>query len=228
MSRRRVEYVDDEKIGRQVDDELSSDSSSSSEPKPKRKAVKKPPTRIPAGKRTDIIAKKMQGIEDPEFTCTQNPGKKTWSVKRRRFPLDQTPQVNAQVGSLPSPLAPVTPVAPVAHPAPSADMNVTWLNNQTVVNDSLKRTLEELSGKYEKLASKYEEKKKKVKKVKKAKAQMTEQEQEELLRDYTIWLREEDRKAALAKSGTRQQSAPQANPARVGRYPQARPSIFNY
>jgi hypothetical protein len=71
--------------------------------------------------------------------------------------------------SLTAPLKPAVTPEPIAAPPPAPEpvskkdsLDLNWINMQTHVNDSLKRDLEVLSDKYEKLAQK-EEKRKKLK-----------------------------------------------------------------
>jgi hypothetical protein len=179
----------------------------------------------------------MQGIEDPEFNCVQNAHTKSWVVRRRKFPIDQTPRVNKQSGTLPP--APVeTPSQPqVQVPVhPPNDIAVSWLNQQATVNDSLKRDLEQLSQNYARLADKYEEKKKKVKKEKvkevkkekKPKKKEDDEDDKELMRQLRA---EYDRQMRLAmeQPPPRPQPERQAPPPRkpYGKYP-ARISIASY
>lgn len=169
------------------DDSDSSDSSDSSPPPPKKRYVrtvpppkaeappkeKKPRTRLPTGRRLEIIQNKERGIEDPEYSCSKSANGR-YIVKKRAFPLDQSPHLDTTAGTMAIPdlqrvqttLAPVKePVKEIIPEKPAKDLQLSWINMQATVNDSLKRDLEALSAKYERLAEK-EEKRKKEKKAK--------------------------------------------------------------
>jgi hypothetical protein len=94
MSRRRSRRPpssssdSDERIGRKVEEELSSDDDVTN--KAQKKSTAKPRNRLAISRRTEIIQNKMRGIDDPEFCCTQNLKTKSWIVRKRKFPLDQT------------------------------------------------------------------------------------------------------------------------------------------
>jgi hypothetical protein len=251
--RKHVSLSDDERIGQEAEDELSSsssDSSSDDEPrrKPRSKGKKTVNARIPSSRRLDIIAKKMSGIEDPEFNCIQNVRTKSWVVRRRKFPLDQTPRVTKQSGTLPPAQveAPVQPQTQVPVHPPN-DIAVSWLNQQASVNDSFKRDLEQLAQNYARLADKYEEKKKKpkkekvkeVKEVKKDKKEKKDKkhkkiddDDDEADRELTRQLRAEyNRQLQMAMEQPPQRPQPQREAPsprkRYGKYP-ARISIGSY
>jgi hypothetical protein len=148
-------------------------------PVPAKEAVKEeaPPKkvyqRLGNDKRLEIISLKERGIEDPEYQATRSAAGR-WTVKKRKFPLDQSPRIDntmqapatrvTPVFSQPAPAPSVPePVAPPPQPAPKKDnLDLNWINTQAMVNDSLKKDLELLSDKYDKLAQK-EEKRKKAK-----------------------------------------------------------------
>jgi hypothetical protein len=129
--------------------------------------------RLPNDKRQEIISLKERGIEDPEYQATRSPAGR-WTVKKRKFPLDQSPHLDTTAGTAPirvtpgafrapPPEAAPAPAPPPPAPEPKKDnLDLNWINMQTHVNDSLKRDLELLSEKYDKLAQK-EEKRKKAK-----------------------------------------------------------------
>jgi hypothetical protein len=101
---------------------------------------KPPPSRLSQTRRLQIIADKRQGLEDPEYEAVQNPRTGTWRVTKRK--------------TLYSPAAKVEANSP---PAPQHDILVTWMNMQQSENEGLKAEMRKLGKKYEKLATKYEE-----------------------------------------------------------------------
>jgi hypothetical protein len=250
MSRKKqLSLSGDERIGQQVEDELSSSSSSSDssseevrEPKRTKMTQQTVPqgrARIAASQRLEIIAKKMQGIEDPQFKCIQNTRTKSWVVRKRKFPLDQTPKVDAHSGKVPnSPLVPVVPETP-SHS--SNEVPVSWLNMQATVNDSLQKTIEKLSANYDKLSEKYVEGKKRPKKetktekpAHKPKTPVPDDADEEDRRLTETLRSEYFRQLELLKAEAHQPAAvaPAQRPAppprkQYGKYPN-RVSIFSY
>jgi hypothetical protein len=130
--------------------------------------------RLAAEKRQAVIALKEKGIEDPEYRATKSAAGR-WTVKKRKFPIDQSPDLDRTAGA-PGGAAPIGAPTPApkqaakvleASPAPIApqkkdSLDLNWINMQATVNDSLKRDLESLSEKYERLAQK-EEKRKRLK-----------------------------------------------------------------
>jgi hypothetical protein len=124
---------------------------------------KKTYQRLATDKRLAVIALKERGIEDPEYRATKSAAGR-WTVKKRKVPIDQSPDLDRTAGhpTLPPVKAPAPEPAPEpeVHKKDSLDLN--WINMQATVNDSLKRDLETLSEKYEKLAQK-EEKRKRLK-----------------------------------------------------------------
>jgi hypothetical protein len=138
---------------------------------PSAPVLKKVYVRIPEDKRQEIIALKERGIDDPEYQATRS-AKGRWTVKKRKIPIDQSPHLNTDAGTPPMPVQvrPIFGVARDSEPVPTKDpeepkkdnLELSWINMQATVNDSLKRDLELLSEKYEKLAQK-EEKRKKAK-----------------------------------------------------------------
>jgi hypothetical protein len=137
---------------------------------PTEPSEKKVYQRLAAEKRLEIISLKERGIEDPEYQATRSAAGR-WTVKKRKFPIDQSPHLDTTAGTMqvpPTPVRPVfnQPVAPVAQPVPEPvkkdNLDLNWINTQAMVNDSLKRDLEVLSEKYDKLAQK-EEKRKRAK-----------------------------------------------------------------
>jgi hypothetical protein len=146
----------DERVGRAVEEDLSSSDDNSILDK-KKKTPAKPRVRLPISRRSEIIDKRKRGIDDPEFSCTQNPKTKTWIVRKRKFPLDQTIRHD-------EPIAPKEPVKEVEPPkeAPKEkkDLELSWANMQATTSDALTKQLTELSEKFDKLSEKYEEKKK--------------------------------------------------------------------
>jgi hypothetical protein len=93
-------------------------------------------------------------------------------VRMRKFPLDQSPHLDITAGQPPMEIPTLQKVQAKTIPAVEEipvekkkdDLQLSWINMQATVNDSLKRDLEVLSEKYEKLAQK-EEKRKREKKV---------------------------------------------------------------
>jgi hypothetical protein len=159
------------------DDSSSDDSSDSSEdisPPPKKKkapAEKKPPAekapqiRLATGKRLEIISMKERGIEDPEYSCSKTTTGK-WIVKRRKMPLDQSPHLDTTAGTMKIPDLQRVPTKEIPkeeipqEKPKKDDLQLSWINMQATVNDSLKRDLVSLSEKYERLAQKEERRKK--------------------------------------------------------------------
>jgi hypothetical protein len=158
----------------------SSSSSSDSEeeylppPKPKAKTVSEalkkvePPVprtqaKLAAARRLEIITNKEKGIEDPEYSCTKSAAGR-WIVRKRKFPIDQSPHLDVTAGQRPLPTPAPPPQGPEPPKAKKADFQLSWINMQSQVNDSLKRDLEVLSERYDKLAQK-EEKRKREKKM---------------------------------------------------------------
>jgi hypothetical protein len=119
--------------------------------------------RLAAEKRLAVIALKEKGIEDPEYRATRSAAGR-WTVKKRKFPIDQSPDLDRTAGSPPlrMPEPAPSPIAPEPAPQKKDSLDLNWINMQATVNDSLKRDLESLSEKYEKLAQK-EEKRKRLK-----------------------------------------------------------------
>jgi hypothetical protein len=120
--------------------------------------------RLASDKRAEIIKLKERGIEDPEYQATRSAAGR-WTVKRRKIPIDQSPHLDTDAGTRPLPPKATKPPEPepAPEPAPKKDnLELSWINMQATVNDSLKRDLEALSERYEKLAQK-EEKRKKAK-----------------------------------------------------------------
>jgi hypothetical protein len=150
----------DERIGRKVEEELSSSSEDDVRNKPKK--TKKPRNRLPVSRRTEIIQNKQRGIDDPEFCCTQNPKTKTWIVRKRKFPLDQTIRHQEPISIVKKEVVEEKkePVKEVVKEPVKEDLQLSWANMQASANDTLTKQLIELSGKFDKLAGKYEEKKK--------------------------------------------------------------------
>jgi hypothetical protein len=166
------------------DDSSSSSSSSDSEPPPKKrkarepveKAVKAPArSRLPQAKRMQVIELFQKGHQDPEYSCNKSATGR-YIVKRRKMPIDQSPHLDVTAGQSPMKIpelqraqtAPI--VEPVEEKPKKEDLQLSWINMQATVNDSLKRDLESLSEKYERLAQK-EERRKKEKAKAKAKVQ---------------------------------------------------------
>jgi hypothetical protein len=108
-------------------------------------------------RRNEIIQNKMRGIDDPEFSAVQNLSTQTWTVRKRKFPLDQSPKYREDPILVTQPAHPAP--APAPAPPPKDDLHLSWINMQSQVNDSLKKELGHLAKKYDKLSSKYEEKK---------------------------------------------------------------------
>jgi hypothetical protein len=149
----------DERIGRKVEEELSSSSEDDVRNKPqKKKATIKPRNRLPISRRTEIIQNKMRGIDDPEFCCTQNPKNKSWTVRRRKFPLDQTIRHEAPI-EVKKEVVVEEKKEPVKEEK-KEDLELSWANMQASHNDGLAKQLAELSSKFDKISEKYEEKKK--------------------------------------------------------------------
>jgi hypothetical protein len=128
-------------------------------PKPAKKEAAPPKKiRIPVSQRNEVIQQKIRGIDHPDFSCVHNPSTQTWTVRRRKMPLDQSPKYRDD--PIPPPVHQPAPAPTPTPPPPKEDVNLTWINMQSHVNDSLKKELGSLAEKYDKLASKYEEKKK--------------------------------------------------------------------
>jgi hypothetical protein len=108
------------------------------EPQPPRK-----PSRLSPSRRLQIIADKQKGIDDAEYEATQNPVTKTWRVQKRK--TLHSPSAKVEATSTPP-------------EAPDRDILVTWMNMQQSENQGLKAEMRKLGKKYEKLATKYEEK----------------------------------------------------------------------
>jgi hypothetical protein len=132
--------------------------------------------RLASDKRKEIISLKERGIEDPEYQATRSAAGR-WTVKKRKIPIDQSPHLNTDAGTPPFPPRAQAP-APVSVPAsggshgpepappPKKDnLDLNWINMQATVNDSLKRDLELLSERYEKLAQKEEKRNKAKEKI---------------------------------------------------------------
>jgi uncharacterized protein YdcH (DUF465 family) len=241
--KRHVTLSDDERIGAEVEAELSSDSYYSDEPKPPKKKQKKQPppstrSRIPSSRRLEVISKKIQGVEDPEFSCVQNASKKSWVVRRRKFPLDQTPKIEAQSGTVPPPQPVQQPEPP--HQAPQqTNSNVSWLNQQPAGNDDLRRDLKMLADKFDRMADKYEEQKKKIKKAKAKKQPSPSQQQEEdeidpaelaeLKSRYKAYLKEQEEEARRPPPAPQQPPAKPVRPQPARYTPsRGRVSIFDF
>jgi hypothetical protein len=112
----------------------------------------------------------MRGIDDPEFCCTQNVKNKSWTVRRRKFPLDQTQRHDAPITPAPKPEVAPVPEKPEAPADVKKDnLELSWANMQASANDGLSKQLAELSAKFEKISEKYEEAKKEKAKPKKPK-----------------------------------------------------------
>jgi hypothetical protein len=101
--------------------------------------------KLSQSRRLEIITNKRNGIEDPEYSAVQNPATGAWRVAKRKTMISPTAKVEATAGP------------------PGHDMLVTWMNMQQNENQGLKEEIRKLGKKYEKIASKYEEKKKKPK-----------------------------------------------------------------
>jgi hypothetical protein len=162
------------------DDSSDSSDSSSDEPPPKRRVRKvvepkksdpkepktsAPRVRLPQAKRMQVIQDKEKGIEDPEYSCSKSSTGR-WTVKRRKMPIDQSPHLDTTAGT---PQLPLKVAVKLPEEAPKEvpqekpkkeDLQISWINMQATVNDSLKRDLQTLSAKYERLAQKEEKRKK--------------------------------------------------------------------
>jgi hypothetical protein len=161
MSKRRAPSSDsdsDERIGRKVEEELSSDDDDI-EDKPKKKAPVRKRIRLPLSRRTEIIQNKQRGYDDPEYCCTQNPKTKTWIVRKRKFPLDQTHRHDEPL-SLKEEAPVEEEVKEPVKEEKKDDLQLSWANMQASKNDGLTKQLTELSAKFDLLAEKYEKKKK--------------------------------------------------------------------
>jgi hypothetical protein len=124
----------------------------------KKKVAQRKRDRLPISRRTEIIQNKMRGIDDPEFCCTQNLKTKSWVVRKRKFPLDQTIRRDTPITK-----AEVKIEAPVEVPVEEKkkdDLQLEWANMKASKNDGLAKQLAELSSKFDQMAEKYEEKKK--------------------------------------------------------------------
>jgi hypothetical protein len=154
---------DSERVGRKVEYDLSSDTEDDTiKNKPVKKTMQLPKSprkrdRLALSRRTEIIQNKQRGIDDPEYCCTQNPKTKSWTVRKRKFPLDQTirhsePIVPAKKAEIEE--APVVEEEP-APPKKKDDLELTWSNTQAR-NDKLTDMLAELSAKFDALAEKRE------------------------------------------------------------------------
>jgi outer membrane murein-binding lipoprotein Lpp len=149
---------DDERIGRKVEDELTSSDSDTDKKtitNTKPKAVKKPRDRLPISRRTEIIQNKQRGIDDPEYCCTQNPKTKSWTVRKRKFPLDQTLRHDTPLQLVPPKKEEPVVEAPVVEEKKKDDLELTWANTQAR-NDKLADLITELSAKFDKLDEKRE------------------------------------------------------------------------
>jgi hypothetical protein len=186
----------------------------------------------------EVIAQKVKGIDDPEFSCVQNAKSKSWIVRRRKFPLDQTPRLEAQSGT-PTPPSHLVPTSEQPRQAPQqTDSNVAYLNQQPAANDDLRNYLKMLGDKFDHMADKYEEGHKKAKKQKpKEKKREPEPPPEddidpealaELKRRYLEYLREEEEAQRAPPPPPVQQAPPPKKP--IGKYTPARGrlSIFDY
>jgi hypothetical protein len=189
-----------------------SDSSSEEVPKKKRRpAVVR--IRLAPSRRTEVIQKKIQGIEDPEYSCSHNVATNTYTVRKRKFPLDQSPKLQE-----PIPKPEPTPVPEPVKEPPKPDLNMTWINMQATVNDSLKKELVSLSQKYDKLSSKYETKKKE----KPVKSDRTEEQDERRQKVYRERPRQPDPVVAPIPEPPRQPPPPQRPQLRPGQYSRSR------
>jgi hypothetical protein len=205
---------DSERIGKQVEYDLSSDDDDSIKNKVVKKPVKapvkprKPRERLPISRRTEIIQNKQRGIDDPEYCCTQNPKTKSWTVRKRKFPLDQTirhsePIIPAK--KVEKEEEPVVEEEPAPPPKKKDDLELTWSNTQAR-NDKLTDMLAELSAKFDKLDEKRE--KAKAKRLAKAKAKAQKQKEAE----YSYYSDDEPPLNPVRKLPTSLQARPQTAP----------------
>jgi hypothetical protein len=146
----------DSDIGRKVEEELSSDDDIKD--KPKKQAPARKRVRLPLSRRTEIIQNKQRGYDDPEYCCTQNPKTKTWIVRKRKFPLDQTHRHDEPLPLKKEVVVEEEVKEPVKEEKKD-DLQLSWANMQASKNDGLTKQLSELSAKFDKLAEKYEKKK---------------------------------------------------------------------
>jgi hypothetical protein len=103
----------------------------------------------------------MRGIDDPEFCCTQNLKTKSWVVRKRKFPLDQTIRHEQPLPFKAEVVAPVPEVKEEPPKEPKKDdLELSWANMPASKSDGLAKQLAELSSKFDQMAEKYEEKKK--------------------------------------------------------------------
>jgi outer membrane murein-binding lipoprotein Lpp len=154
----------DERVGRAVEEDLSSsDDNSILDKKPAKKKVPviRPRVRLPISRRSEIIDKRKRGIDDHEYSCVQNPKTKTWIVRKRNFPLDQTIRHETPIPLTKEPVKEVE--APKEVPKKD-DLELSYANSQAG-SDKLTKQLDELSAKFDRLSEKYEAKKKAKSKV---------------------------------------------------------------
>jgi hypothetical protein len=112
-------------------------------PPPPEPIVSKPKrVKLSSSRRLEIINNKRNGIEDPEYSAVQNPDTGAWRVSKRKTLVSPSAKVEATAGP------------------PNHDILVTWMNMQQNENQGLKEEIRRLGKKYEKIATKYEEKKK--------------------------------------------------------------------
>jgi hypothetical protein len=162
MSKRKAQKYDG------TSSSTDSDTESAEEvPKKVRQPAKtQPRIRLPTGKRLEIISAKERGIEDPEYQASKSATGK-WIVKKRKFPIDQSPRLDTTAGTpaLKIEEKNVQEVVEIVPEKKKDDLQLSWINMQATVNDSLKRDLKALSEKYERLAQKEEKRKKETKLV---------------------------------------------------------------
>jgi hypothetical protein len=102
----------------------------------------------------------MRGIDDPEFCCTQNLKTKSWIVRKRKFPLDQTVRHEQPLPLKSEPIVVEEKKEEPPKEPKKEDLELSWANMAASKNDGLTKQLAELSSKFDQLAEKYEEKKK--------------------------------------------------------------------
>jgi hypothetical protein len=183
---------DDERIGKELELEMTSSSSSEelrklakeatkkTAKKPAEEKPKKPRNRIPQGRRMEVIQRAIEGKQDPEYSASKKGT--SWVVRRRELPLDQTARLEAPIAP------PKKPVEKVEEEPPKKqdELHLSYVNQQASINSKLSKDLEALSEKYDYLAEKYERHKRKKDDVRKYEAElkqlMTDEAKKEELR----------------------------------------------
>jgi hypothetical protein len=235
MSKKRLpepDSSDDERLGQEAENELTSSSSDEelhkavrkANDKPKPKTEKPKRNRIPQSKRVEVIQKAIEGKLDPEYSAKKNG--KSWIVRRRDFPLDQTPKLDDAIPSTVN-HAPPKPTPDEEPPKRrDDDLHLSYVNQQASINSKLSKDLESLSQKYDQLAEKYERHKRKKDDIRKYEAElralMEDEEQKEKLRTE---IKRKYSEPPRSQPQPPQSTAPPKMP--VGKYARGRPlSIF--